>query len=606
MALLAAGESPGSLKLRRWDLPYTDTRFSGSVRPSRPHVHPRDRCRLLQRSRIARGASQPPTTQGAVAVNLTSVSPEQPGLEDTREVPLGTGSLANNVSDRFYGSLSNREVGEELQRLTIFVNSLLRDFTVVKDRVWHLEDDRHLVHERIERFQQVELAELRASSSEAGENLTVLSDRSAQLAGRMAVLEKKSCIDRESSTELEGRLELLDARLVACEEGFEGRMALLDERLVIREARDAEEDEKWLPPPPAPSPTKGPLQQGVSHDQLRELETKVEVLDARLTAQECNSGADQTFATIEAPAPAVAIGTIQFKGEDSVFNIQQIEKDASSFLHTANAKDLSVPDGRVAERLLSLRSGEVETVISEGVTGYDGEDENLAHAVERLEHHDGSHKDAAALRVAALAAAALGAEDDDADATPFDLRNVVGLWRGCRKPVLNRPSSACPEAAGAGKAGADAYAAVQDTLQPLAPASSSIPAATVGTEATIDAGLRASSTGAVNGRTDQQAPQWPLQDEFVPESSHVSCADQEERATPQLQQPQQPHEPAASMASATRGRQTSAEARVVPGQGLRSPSMSTVGVESGVVGSGAVVRNSSPKAPSADFSAVPE
>merc|ERR1712008_643810 len=184
------------------------------------------------------------------------------------------------------------------------------------------------------------------------------------------------------------------------------------------------------------------------------------------------------------------------------------------------------------------------------------------------------------------AAAALDAENA-AVAMPFDMHNV-GIWRGCRKPVFTRP-----EAAGAEQSGTTTCALVQDALHPLAPASST-PAATIGTEATADAALRASSTGGVSGiRTDQQAPQCPLQAEFFCENSHVSSDES------QLQQLQQPHEPAVHMPSATRG-------RVMPGQGLRSPSTSTIGVDSGVVGSGAVFRTTSQQPASADFSAVPE
>ncbi|CAE8624788.1 unnamed protein product [Polarella glacialis] len=73
-------------------------------------------------------------------------------------------ALTARSKGSFYGRLSGAEVEAELQRCATLVKGLLRDFAIVGDTVWHLQDDRAEVAQlrELATQNQAELASLRA------------------------------------------------------------------------------------------------------------------------------------------------------------------------------------------------------------------------------------------------------------------------------------------------------------------------------------------------------------------------------------------------------------------------------------------------------------
>lgn len=153
----------------------------------------------------------------------------------------GTAQAQKATKDRFHGTtLTTSQVELEVRRLSVLLSGLVRDFSILKDSVWHLEDERGVALERMNRFEQVDLRDLRAASEETG-------DRLRALAGKVdGLLEACEVQDTPLKVEqLASQVELLDTRLVAHEDALACRVDLLDARLAAREA--ALDRLLWLP-----------------------------------------------------------------------------------------------------------------------------------------------------------------------------------------------------------------------------------------------------------------------------------------------------------------------------------------------------------------------
>mmetsp|Transcript_41959 Transcript_41959/g.78468 ORF Transcript_41959/g.78468 Transcript_41959/m.78468 type:complete len:448 (+) Transcript_41959:71-1414(+) len=226
---MSVGPGGGAMRLRCWELASSDTRRPSSTQTASTRIRtPRDRSKLLQRSRIAQPSDK---TLDAAQKTLDSLSgsfraPQASNLLETEKYnkcedwDLGPASPAEHSTrgillppgekERFYGSFSGTQVEAELKRLAMLVKGLLRDLTIVKDSVWHLEDERQEVKEKLDQVENV------FSLGEAKKNEQLL-----KLTGQVEMLEARLTASDDSTAqiaELAGQVELLDARLSACED----------------------------------------------------------------------------------------------------------------------------------------------------------------------------------------------------------------------------------------------------------------------------------------------------------------------------------------------------------------------------------------------------
>lgn len=243
MLALESAAQTGAMQLRRWELPYTDIKCPASARPSR--CNPRERGRLLPRARAAH-ASQPParsSARGEAGVTQFYDPAEDAPGRSVAEMAGDASSWtmpdrptcqdrSKSSKYRFNGSLTTAEVEEEVKRLSTLLSGLIRDFSIVKDSVWHLEDDRtHALH-RMDRFEQCQFKDLCIVSEETRTRLDALSSQVGDLGAW--VVETKDA--QAKATEVTCKVELMDARLMAHEEAVSCRIDLLDSRITARES----------------------------------------------------------------------------------------------------------------------------------------------------------------------------------------------------------------------------------------------------------------------------------------------------------------------------------------------------------------------------------
>mmetsp|Transcript_28438 Transcript_28438/g.60302 ORF Transcript_28438/g.60302 Transcript_28438/m.60302 type:complete len:588 (+) Transcript_28438:102-1865(+) len=265
MALAASPvAAAGALRLRRWDMPYNEVPCPPTTaRPTR--ASQRERGKLLQRSRIARPGSQPPIGsaprsagngggQGAVCLRqlreLDGADGDKTLMEKTLDAApawtvtdtpamaeaLGSSggvTLGTDGKDRFYGSLSGSQAEEELQRLAAMMKGLIREFAIVKDSVWHLEDTQLSQQERLDRFEEEFLRGMRSQDQDA-------LDRIKAVEGGVELLETRALAAEEALAKgntavesamrqfelLADRSELQEARLKLCEDQTEAQALL--------------------------------------------------------------------------------------------------------------------------------------------------------------------------------------------------------------------------------------------------------------------------------------------------------------------------------------------------------------------------------------------
>mmetsp|Transcript_12335 Transcript_12335/g.34972 ORF Transcript_12335/g.34972 Transcript_12335/m.34972 type:complete len:493 (-) Transcript_12335:212-1690(-) len=245
----------GSARLRCWEIPGAEVRCPPTARPSR--CNPRDRARLPHRLQKTAASQPPPGGQSAGQANGVNTGVQELKVQEERrpsgralpektldvavapcwEITAdGPQSLAlltpKSGKDRYYGTLTSAQVEQEVRRLSTLLQGLVRDFSIVKDSVWHLEDERSLAHQRMDRFEQVEVPSLRSASGATEARLEAL-------AGRVDGLDASAARAGETQAQVDQlacKLELMDSRLVAHEDGLHCRVELLDARLAAREA----------------------------------------------------------------------------------------------------------------------------------------------------------------------------------------------------------------------------------------------------------------------------------------------------------------------------------------------------------------------------------
>jgi len=121
--------------------------------------------------------------------------------------------LGYDSKQRFYGGTAGGQVEEELRRLSTLLQSLLKDFVLLKDSVWHLQDERDLVHRHVDSLEKGELASLRTLATESSAKVEDLTNRMELTDIRVKATEE----GQDRLRHLLGRVEVLDARLSVTE-----------------------------------------------------------------------------------------------------------------------------------------------------------------------------------------------------------------------------------------------------------------------------------------------------------------------------------------------------------------------------------------------------
>jgi len=117
--------------------------------------------------------------------------------------------LGAEERQRFYGGLSGKQVEDELRRIAIIMQGLLHDCTIVKNSLWHIEDERGLVDARVDALEQGKINDLSEGLRRADEQIDDFGNRFELLDIRVAHLEDSN----QRLNELYGRVELLDVRV---------------------------------------------------------------------------------------------------------------------------------------------------------------------------------------------------------------------------------------------------------------------------------------------------------------------------------------------------------------------------------------------------------
>mmetsp|Transcript_86371 Transcript_86371/g.278938 ORF Transcript_86371/g.278938 Transcript_86371/m.278938 type:complete len:567 (+) Transcript_86371:47-1747(+) len=243
-----AASAATALKLRRWELPAAPglaAAAPASARPARGGV--KDRGKALQLCKSGRpfvaGASFEPHAErrpsprrpsgGAFAADAAAGS--KPMTADSQKPTTASSCMAQEAMDmvlsgkaslpppppsrglvlgaeerqRFYGGLSGKQVEDELRRIAIIMQGLLHDFTIVKNSLWHIEDERGMVDARVDALEQGKINDLSEGLRRADEQIDDFGNRFELLDIRVAHLEDSN----QRLNELYGRVELLDVRV---------------------------------------------------------------------------------------------------------------------------------------------------------------------------------------------------------------------------------------------------------------------------------------------------------------------------------------------------------------------------------------------------------
>ncbi|CAK0811433.1 unnamed protein product [Prorocentrum cordatum] len=217
---LAAGSglsAAGAMRLRSWDAspsptPPAKARASPLLSARRARVvHPAPASGAEREVAVA-AAGLGPKFGWQDAPDVTQEPITMVGASELEGAPPPHQLAAAMPSDRerFFGRLSAAQVQAELERQSTLLRGLVRDMDMVKNALWHIEDDKGPVEARLERLEGLSDAALVAE----------------KLGG------------------FEGRVALMEARLAQAEESRErelvplaDRVALLDARALVLEAR---------------------------------------------------------------------------------------------------------------------------------------------------------------------------------------------------------------------------------------------------------------------------------------------------------------------------------------------------------------------------------
>lgn len=268
MACQPAAAGVTALRLRRWEVAHGSPPVSARGRPARPAA--RDRTKALEALQVLH-RTRPGTTPGASAERGgpgggSAALPERVGGEraatapggcrarrvcepaveaisaldvvagDFAKVTLGSASSPLDVSEalpqlqrgavvsvdaetlgRRHGALTGAQVEEELRRFGRVLKSLVHDFSVVKNSVWRLEQDRgaprQQLVEKSDTVSQAALCDVIARLDAQRDMLSGMHGRLDCLDARLGDVEQLGPVSRE----LVGRVELLDARITAQE-----------------------------------------------------------------------------------------------------------------------------------------------------------------------------------------------------------------------------------------------------------------------------------------------------------------------------------------------------------------------------------------------------
>jgi len=134
---------------------------------------------------------------------------ELPAADLPKPPPSRGLTLGTDARQRFHGSFSGKEVEEELRRVAM----VLHDFTITKNSLWHLEDERGMAMEKIDQLEKGRIHNLETGLEKQSNALDALTNRVELLDCRVAALEDSN----QKVAGLFGKVELLDARLLARE-----------------------------------------------------------------------------------------------------------------------------------------------------------------------------------------------------------------------------------------------------------------------------------------------------------------------------------------------------------------------------------------------------
>eukprot|EP00931_Biecheleriopsis_adriatica_P076720 TRINITY_DN50401_c0_g1_i1.p1 TRINITY_DN50401_c0_g1~~TRINITY_DN50401_c0_g1_i1.p1 ORF type:complete len:891 (+),score=210.55 TRINITY_DN50401_c0_g1_i1:93-2675(+) len=228
-----------------------EARKPATARPSR--CPQRERSRLLQRSHLVTASppsarAKPLPEQGLTALQQLAElpagrgSPPEPGGEDLAQQVLDAATawqlcseddasathkpgsrglvLISDTKDRFYGGMTGAQVEQELVRVATLLHGLLRDFSVLKDSVGHLEDDRNHWQERHE-LMETEHGRLQHVCEEVQNKVEAFDTKVASAEEHCAEARKASDAAMASNEVLQGRCEVFEARLITFEDSVE-------------------------------------------------------------------------------------------------------------------------------------------------------------------------------------------------------------------------------------------------------------------------------------------------------------------------------------------------------------------------------------------------
>lgn len=238
--------SPSSTQmLRSWDVPYSDKRLPTSARPARPG--PRGRGNLPQLSRLDHAPQLPPQ----FSPHNTTGSQQFGKLSDDKkfnsthawgagESLLGESSsrgisLTQDEKERFYGSLSGSQIEIDLKQHATLLKTLLHDVTMMKNSIWHLEEEQCQVSKRIDEFETTEPIKKLVEDENAQAKMDNLSLQIADMTIRMLTCEKS----KDMSNKLPATIDTLLTRADIVTEQLAGlscRIAHIETRFTTCES----------------------------------------------------------------------------------------------------------------------------------------------------------------------------------------------------------------------------------------------------------------------------------------------------------------------------------------------------------------------------------
>jgi len=213
-----ADSQNGAMQLRCWEVPSSiscstpRSKLSNCSTPDKAYSRrrPSHARRETPRSETNRSRLQHHPEGGlSDATGHRSVRAESP----TRASALRSPSLPFDAKNIFFGKMNGVQVETELQRLASLLKGLVHEFAVMKDSIWHLEDERGSANERLDRIERVEVCGLHTAIKETNSRLLGIS---RQLEGCVAGVNKHEGVWNNVSRFNE-MLSTIESRVASCE-----------------------------------------------------------------------------------------------------------------------------------------------------------------------------------------------------------------------------------------------------------------------------------------------------------------------------------------------------------------------------------------------------